>query len=189
MKTAKLVAARRKADRAGRLKNEWYKQFVEMRRQRDNAKGLIEKLGRNLAAAKDKLAKLEAAESAKPVAWAILDKWGMVDKGLVDGRYPPFPPDPVTGIQNLSPLYAHPPTTQAAVAAAIRKCAEVCDEVWRNREGNALAAKSRILAIPHDDTALREFGLKVVEATLDHIGHPVQVDGNSIVDRVMGEVK
>lgn len=41
-----------------------------------------------------------------PVAWAILDKWGQIDGGLADGKHPPYPPDPITGVQNWAPLYA-----------------------------------------------------------------------------------
>lgn len=47
----------------------------------------------------------------KPVAHAIIDQFGRIDGGLVDGRIPPYPAN--GGIQNWEPLVAIPKLTES----------------------------------------------------------------------------
>lgn len=83
------------------------------------------------------------------------------------------------------------PTVQSAVAAAYRKAAEVCQIVMQAKfeGGTAYDALEAILAIPHDDSALRETCNAIIEETLDTTGWAAQVKNNEIIDRVLGEKK
>lgn len=90
-------------------------------------------------------------------------------------------------------LYTTPqptPIVQAAVAAALRKAAGIC---WERRSIEGGYCAEAILAIPHDDSALREFGVKIARATYSAVPksrmQTFQEWAEAIVDRVLGEVK
>lgn len=143
-------------------------------------------------ALKNRVAELEAG-MGEPVAWYIFEK----DMATTDHEWANENSDMV------EPLYTTPqptPTVQAAVAAAMRKAAEVCeqtrkahdDEFNHYKQGLSQGAKMcciNILSIPHDDSALREICSAIIEETLDVTGWAVPVKHEVITARVLGEVK
>jgi hypothetical protein len=91
------------------------------------------------------------------------------------------------------PLYTQSTTVQAAVSAALRKAAEVCDVEQRSMMDDYSQgfqdAKNQsydaILALPNDDSALRELCLRV----LDEWELSPTAAHSDIVDCVLGEGK
>lgn len=97
-----------------------------------------------------------------------------------------------------------PPTTQAAVAAALRKAAEVCSEqekkstacsastkshkdmmMYSNTATGAAYCKAGILALPRDDSALREICTRVANKTAREEPHP---DWDWAIKRIVNDV-
>lgn len=77
------------------------------------------------------------------------------------------------------PLYTQPPSTQAAVSAALRKAAEVIRPnfigEYNGKDDRYDLARAdmakRILAMPHDDSALRELMMLVAKEVYEQSGY------------------
>lgn len=139
---------------------------------------------------------LEAKREAEPVAWWFRDDpavFAYAGSGVHVGKEPP------DNALDIVPLYTQPPQTQAAVSAALRKAAEVCREFEKSKwehvhdtimKGGSLKPKTfaeveqAILALPHDDSALRSIVKNVaMEVFTSRPDNFDEVD--AIVERVM----
>jgi len=83
-------------------------------------------------------------------------------------------------------------TTQAAVAAALRKAADMCNYQLKEHRYMPTVAHSvedAILALPHDDSALREICMRVAREVNEWARGVEHRSGSTeaIVDRVLGE--
>lgn len=144
----------------------------------NNIQQLLEAVNEEIA---DLTAQLEAAKvQGEPVAEFIEHPEGNRWKWMLHEL-------PHVGMK----LYTTPPTVQAAMAAFRLKAAEVCLKIGDDNSriyGSCypIVAKdtaNAILAIPADESALREFGMKVA---FDVRTTDKNVSLEAIVDRVIG---
>lgn len=138
-----------------------------------------------------RVAELEAG-IGEPVAWLWEEKLAEGWERVADTD---MPMENQEFRRNIAPLFTTPqptPTVQAAVAAALRKAADTCQSVIHAKfeGGTAHEALEAILALPHDDSALREICIRVAdEAAKAEAKGLLQINYKNIVDRVLGEVK
>jgi hypothetical protein len=116
-----------------------------------------------------------------------------------------IPTNPADGIEWVkpspqwgTPLYTAPPQTQAAVSAALRTAAEVlevgeydvvketyCGNVYEDATATINELQKAILALPQDDSALRELCLRVAEEVNYSEGECTTAELQDIVGRVL----
>lgn len=112
-------------------------------------------------------------EAVEPVAWMYRERLHDTD-----------PSDWAT--EHATPLYTQTPQTQAAVAAALIKAAEIAFSELAVVDWGTHVRKA-ILALPRDDSHLREFGMRVADECLLAVS---KGEKEYIVDRVLkGETK
>lgn len=114
-------------------------------------------------------------EPVEPVAWMYKNK-------NTDDWYLRWNPVTESCFQQKA-LYTQPPTTRAAVSAALRKAAEVCGNLPMCEV--AKAAFDGVRSLPHDDSALRDICLRVAREVDYCSGQNL----DELVDRVLGETK
>lgn len=119
-----------------------YTAFLADKLDKAGEHGAADRFRKMLAGTDKQVHPLKQESAEQPVAWAIIDKWGQVDGGLVDGKHPPYPPNEITGVQNWSPLFLRPPTEKSEIErlkadmAETRAKLKMSDETgdrWRQR--------------------------------------------------------
>jgi hypothetical protein len=122
-------------------------------------------------------------EAVEPVAWMVKFKRNTgIDSLIVYSRDRAEKEVDARLIVSVDPLYTQPPSTQAAVSAALRKAADVAFSELAVVDWGTHVRKA-ILAIPHDDSHLRELMIDAVIEAKIQFG--TSMTNKAIVARVL----